>query len=93
MADLTRKQLVVGSLFYPAFLGNMTYLAAERLFDAPAFYGWANTLIVVALLLHFVADWLYTMTEVVGSTPPSGHQSSASHSRRMAALRSLTHCC
>jgi len=64
MADLTRKQLVVGSLFYPAFLSNMTYLAADKLFDAPAFYDWATALIVVALLLHFVADWLYTMTDV-----------------------------
>ena len=34
-ATPTQLQAVIGNLFYPAFLGNMSYVAAEKLFKNP----------------------------------------------------------
>jgi len=59
-----RAQLVITSLLYPAFLGNMSYVAAEAFFKKdPVFALGANVLVVALLLIHFIFDWVYTHTE------------------------------
>ena len=64
MSKMTRPQLVVAQLFYPAFLGNMTYEAANKLFAASSDFDWTARFVVLALLTHFVLDWVYTVVEV-----------------------------
>lgn len=61
MNQSQRAQLLITSLLYPAFLGNMTYVAAEALFkqEAPV-QNFANVLLIAVLLVHFTFDWLYT---------------------------------
>jgi len=59
-----RAQLVITSLLYPAFLGNMSYVAAEAFFEKDAVFALgANILLVALLLIHFIFDWIYTHTE------------------------------
>lgn len=61
MANANRLHIVTSGLFYPAFLGNMSYVAAEKLFRTPIFYDVPTSLLVIALLLHYVMDWAYTV--------------------------------
>ncbi|MGJ0535120.1 MAG: hypothetical protein ACR65W_17925 [Methylocystis sp.] len=61
MSAPTQLQVVIGSLFYPAFLGNMSYVAAEKLFKTPGFFDLTTSLIVLALIFHYVMDWTYTI--------------------------------
>jgi hypothetical protein len=63
LSNMTRPQLVIVSLFYPALLGNMSYAAAEKLFNEPENFNWTSRFVVVALLVHFVFDWVYTVVE------------------------------
>lgn len=60
MSTSDQLQTVIGNLFYPAFLGNMSYVAAEKLFKHPEFFTLTASLIVLALILHYVMDWTYT---------------------------------
>ena len=63
MAEERKTDLVIESLFYPAFLGNMSYVAAEKLFRTPEFFDPTRSLMVIALLAHFVLDWVYSVTD------------------------------
>ena len=60
MTRIDKRRLFIGSFIYPAFLGNMTYAAAERLFKYPDFFTCVTTALVLALLLHYLLDWLHT---------------------------------
>ena len=71
MSKMTRPQLVVAQLFYPAFLGNMTYEAANKLFNAAPDFDWTARFVVLALLAHFVLDWVYTVVEVDPDEDPT----------------------
>jgi len=53
---------VIDSLLYPAFLGNMSYVALEKLFNSPSAFSAASASLVVALLLHYVMDWAYNVS-------------------------------
>jgi hypothetical protein len=55
-----RRHLFIAGLVYPAFLGNMTYVAAEKLFREQEYFTLLTTSLVLALLLHYVMDWLHT---------------------------------
>lgn len=59
MSPTSRLHLVVASLLYPAFLGNMLYLAIEKL-DVRAALS-ASGLLVIFLLMHYVFDYVYTV--------------------------------
>jgi hypothetical protein len=72
MSKMTRPQLVVANLLYPAFLGNMVYEAANKLFDTPGSFSWPARFVVLALLVHFVLDWVYTVVEVDPDAAPQG---------------------
>jgi hypothetical protein len=61
MAENQRLHLVISSLLYPAFLGAMMYQAAEKLFKCPDFYDTLKRVIVIALIIHYVLDWAYTV--------------------------------
>jgi len=62
MTEPTRFQQVITSLFYPAFLGNVSYAAAEKLFKYPDFFSLSTSILVLALIFHYVMDWIYTIS-------------------------------
>lgn len=49
-------------LLYPAFLGNLTYLAFETALATSPFLTTASGLLIVALVVHYVLDFDYTLT-------------------------------
>ena len=62
MNNTSRWHLVIASLLYPAFLGNMLYLAIEESakFDIRATYS-STGLLIAILLIHYVLDYVYTV--------------------------------
>lgn len=67
----SRWHVVMASLLYPAFLGNMIYFAVDTAQKTPGFYGrFANTLLILALLLHYVLDYAYTVIDRGHEYPP-----------------------
>lgn len=62
MASATRWHSTMTGLLYPAFLGNLTYLAFETALARSPFLTTASGLLIVALVVHYVFDFDYTLT-------------------------------
>lgn len=62
MASATRWHSTMTGLLYPAFLGNLTYLAFETALAPSPFLTTASGLLIVALVVHYVLDFDYTLT-------------------------------
>lgn len=64
MLRRSRWNLVITGLLYPAFLGNLVYLAFEKNLELnPATFLSFAGLLVASLLLHYVLDYVYTVEE------------------------------
>lgn len=62
MASVTRWHSTMTGLLYPAFLGNLTYLAFETALAPEPFLATASGVLIVVLVVHYVFDFDYTLT-------------------------------
>lgn len=60
----SRWQVVLANLIYPAFLGNLIYLAFEDVFRDHRFLFEPAGLLVTVLIVHYVFDFAYTVIEI-----------------------------
>ncbi|MBM3486415.1 MAG: hypothetical protein FJX67_07245 [Alphaproteobacteria bacterium] len=60
----SRWHVVLANLIYPAFLGNLVYLAFEDIFRDHRFLFEPAGLLVIVLVVHYVFDFAYTVIEV-----------------------------
>lgn len=61
MSEQTRWHSIMTGLLYPAFLGNLIYMAFERVIDTPPFFTTATGLLIIALVFHYIFDFSYTV--------------------------------
>lgn len=67
MANNSRWHTVMSGLLYPAFLGNLTYLAFEDFLKPAAFFATASGILVAVLVVHYVFDFAYTVANKGGT--------------------------
>ena len=66
--DRNQLHVVLEQLFYPAILGSAIYAIFERLFSSESsFITIATGILVLALVVLYVADYAYTVVNVVPS--------------------------
>lgn len=61
MSEQTRWHSIMTGLLYPAFLGNLIYMAFEKVIDTPPFFTTATGLLITALVFHYIFDFSYTV--------------------------------